>query len=82
MIFKGVIKMYITLRVYFEHLGGKLMKKGNFPVNVISFRKNEMKEVTRIASKFVQQIELEIGPIKLEKVIYNGEQDITDFIKK
>lgn len=73
--------MYITLRVYFEHLGGKLMKKGNFPVNINNFRVDEMKEVARVARKFIHQIVMEIGPIAIEKVIYNEEHDITDLIK-
>lgn len=75
--------MYISIAVYFKHYEGKLLKAGNFPVDLKRFRENQLKEVMRVANNFIQQISSEMsGKITVEKVIYDGDKDITDLIKK
>ncbi|UQD53806.1 hypothetical protein C0971_09885 [Bacillus methanolicus] len=68
--------MKIKLTVHLDIEGNKLMQSGSFTV-----RKEE--EIPGIAYEWIRQIKRDTGyrNTVIEKVVYNGEQDITEKVQ-
>ena len=73
--------MQIKIDIYFEKYGNQILKSGDFPVRPALYKKNEAREAARAARRFIRQIEEELGKITVEKVVCNGNRDITEFLK-
>ncbi|MDE3840984.1 hypothetical protein C0966_17100 (plasmid) [Bacillus methanolicus] len=68
--------MRIKLTIHLDIDGNKLLQSGSF-----SARKEE--DIPGIAYEWIQQIKRETGyrPTRIEKVIVNGEKDITEKVR-
>ncbi|WAA10851.1 hypothetical protein [Fervidibacillus albus] len=69
--------MNITISIYYMKNDMKIVQRGTFPVDYKRFIENEQLEATTQARKFLADIMKEMGKIKIEKVTYNENYDIT-----
>lgn len=74
-----VIEISIAVH-YVGYYETKILQRGSFPVNFRKYKENEKAEVTRVANGFIKEIKESIHVTRIEKVIYNGSQDITEWI--
>lgn len=76
--------MNITIQIFYtSDYDSKLMQKASFPVNTYHFKQKPDQEAARVAFEWWKLIKHDLSyRVKIEKVIYNGENDITELIKQ
>lgn len=76
--------MNIIIRIdYTSDLGSKMMKQASFPVNSYKYKQNDNNEAARVAFNWWKVIKHEMSyRAILEKVTYNGDNDITELVKQ
>lgn len=73
--------MQIVIELHY-YCGSPSLRRGEFYVNTRAYRENHHLEAARIALDFFKQIRREsLTEVKLEKIIYNSEYDITELVK-
>lgn len=59
------------------------LTRGSFYVNVRAFRENPDREAARVALDWFKKVRREgLSEVKLEKILYNSEHDITELVKQ
>ena len=77
--------MNIIIDVYLYAHGNSFFKGGSFAVLPSYFKKDPDWAVAIVAYEWIQQIKREFGysnDFKIEKVIYNGDKEVTEIVKK
>lgn len=77
--------MNVIIEVHLHSLQNNFTQSGNFPVPVSEFKKDPEWAVAIVAFEWIQQIkrkQVSSEGFRIDKVIYNGEHDITDLVKK
>lgn len=76
--------MKINLNIQLNIEGTKSIRGGSFPVNTQEFKDNPDFTVAVIAYQFIQDCKKETGfrDTVIEKVIYDGDKDITEIVKE
>ncbi|AOH54506.1 hypothetical protein ABE28_009085 [Peribacillus muralis] len=77
--------MNINLRVNLHSNGTKFLKSGSFPVMNSDFKKDPDWTAAIAAYEWIQQIKMSFyvsEDFRIDQVIYNGEHDITELVKK
>lgn len=74
--------MYIDITVHYVLFDIRAMRGGSFPVNMSNFKKDEQREVIRVAYNFVEQIRCEVSErIQIQRILYN-DKDVTELYKR
>ncbi|KON68855.1 hypothetical protein AKG34_08655 [Peribacillus butanolivorans] len=77
--------MNISIEVHLHTRGTNFLKRGTFPVLASNFKKDSEWTVAIAAYEWIQKINKEIGSsgdFRINKVVYNGENDISDLVRK
>ena len=77
--------MNINIKVYLHSKGTKFLQSGSFPVLNSDFEKDPNWAAAISAYEWIQQIKLSFAAsddFQIDQVIYNGENDITELVKK
>jgi hypothetical protein len=74
--------MKVTIRLKYLSWGGEMLRAGSFPVNERLFREDPDKEAVRVTKQWIKEIRREHEIKGITKVIYDGEKDITELVKK
>lgn len=60
----------------------KILQRGEFSVNAQRFNMDPDREASRVAMEFLELIRRESHVSEIEKVIFNGDHDITELVKQ
>ncbi|MGW6301789.1 hypothetical protein [Peribacillus butanolivorans] len=77
--------MNINIKVHLHSRETNFLQSGSFPVVNSEFKKDPHWAAAIAAYEWIQQIQNEFGSSKdfrIDKVVYNGDNDITELIKK
>ncbi|MGE6376625.1 hypothetical protein [Peribacillus muralis] len=77
--------MKINIKVYLHSKSTKFLQTGSFPVMKSDFKKDPDWTAAIAAYEWIQQIKRSIAAsddFRIDQVIYNGENDITELVKK
>ncbi|WP_153124705.1 hypothetical protein [Peribacillus tepidiphilus] len=75
--------MNVTIELHLYARGTRWMQRGSFPVKVSDFKKDPDFAAAVVAYEWIRQIKMEMGlDAEVEKVIYDGEHDITEIVKQ
>lgn len=74
--------MNIIIRIIYQGSAAKLMQRGSFPVNTKRFKENADQEAARVAFEWLKQIKREMHVNGIVEVVYDGEKNITELVKK
>ncbi|OIK11807.1 hypothetical protein BIV59_10725 [Bacillus sp. MUM 13] len=74
--------MEVSLEVYMNSKGGRFMRKSSFSVKLSDYKKNPDEAAAIAAYEWIQRIKEEHIEFTVEKVMYNGEHDITRIVKQ
>lgn len=75
------MKVHIEVHLRIDGIGH--LQRGPFDVNPVEFAENPDMAATKIAYDFIQEIKSQTGyrETKIEKVIYDGEHNITKLVR-
>ena len=76
--------MNINIQIFYtSDLDSKIKQSASFPVNTYQFKRDPHKEAARVTFEWWKLIKKNMSyRVILEKVIYNGEHDITELVKQ
>lgn len=74
--------MEIVIRIIVQTRGIRSMSAGSFLVNQRLFREDANKEAAKVAYQWIKQVKKEMDVDVIEKVIYNGDNDITELVRE
>ncbi|MFE3973203.1 MULTISPECIES: hypothetical protein [unclassified Peribacillus] len=75
--------MNITIKVYLHVKDTNFSQSGSFPVLNSDFKKDPDWTAAIAAYEWIQQINKNMGSrVRIDQVIYNEENDITELVKK
>ena len=74
--------MNILIEIHYDIRGSKGLRRGEFTVNKYRYLQDPFQEVINVTKKWIYQLELESPEMKIEKIIYNREHDITELVIK
>ncbi|MFD9626955.1 hypothetical protein [Peribacillus muralis] len=77
--------MNINIKVYLHSKGTNFLQSGSFPVLNTDYKKDPDWTAAIAAYEWIQQIKINFAASKdfrIDQVFYNGENDISELIKK
>ncbi|MFI8496488.1 hypothetical protein ACIGC1_27240 [Peribacillus butanolivorans] len=80
-----VIKMNIIIKLNLHAKDNNFLQSGSFPVANSEFKKDPDWTAAIAAYEWIQQIQSEHGSsidFRIDKVVYHGDIDITELVKK
>ncbi|MEH7442765.1 hypothetical protein V7201_10715 [Bacillus sp. JJ1122] len=75
--------MNITIDLYLIANDTNFSQRGSFPVRVTPFKQDPHKEAARVAGEWLRRIRRDMTyPVGIRRVVYNGDQDITELFNE
>jgi hypothetical protein len=76
------MKMYITIKIFYQGYSSRILQQASLPVNVYRFKSDPHQEAAYVAYEWFKEINRNMPfRAEIEKIIYNADGDITELVK-
>ncbi|RFU61214.1 hypothetical protein [Peribacillus glennii] len=76
------MNVHLFISIFSYRSGGSFSQKGSFSVRVSDFKKNPDKSAALPAYAWLKKERYLTNEYEIQKVVYDGENDITELVKK